>query len=117
MVALDAPVQGASIFVDRIDLASKLRLSDLKWQSNGPIPGQSPLTNFQTLTHQISLLAGLHTLINLFTTKPKNNLFYRIKDLSHRISSFTTFLYELPLIYSIPLLYIRVSTVCCSIDV
>ena len=27
---------------------------------------QSPLTKFQTLTHQISLFAGLHTLSKLF---------------------------------------------------
>ena len=30
---------------------------------------KSLLTNFQTLTHQISLLAGLHTLSNLFHYK------------------------------------------------
>ena len=32
---------------------------------------KSTLTNFQTLAHKISLLAGLHTLSNLFTAKLK----------------------------------------------
>ena len=37
------------------------------------ILGKSPLTIFQTLTHQIILLAGLHTLSNLFHYKKKTN--------------------------------------------
>ena len=59
-------VQGASFYVERIELASKLKLSDQKWQWSRPFSGKSAFTNFQTLTHQISLLAGLHTLSNLF---------------------------------------------------
>ena len=39
------------------------------------------LKNFYTLTHQITLLAGLHTLSNLFHYKTKTqNLFYFTKD-------------------------------------
>ena len=57
-------------YSERIDLASKLRNAN----NGGGVShfhAKSPLTNFQTLTHQISLLAGLHTLSNLFTKKPK----------------------------------------------
>ena len=31
-----------------------------KWRWSMPFSGKSPLTNLQTLTHQISLLAGSH---------------------------------------------------------
>ena len=55
------------------------------------ISDKNLLTHFQTLTHQITLLAGLHTLSNLFHYKTKNNLFHRIKDLFHCISNFTIF--------------------------
>ena len=44
---------------------------------------------FQKPTHQITLLAGLKTLSNLFTTKPKKNLFYHINDLFHCILNLT----------------------------
>ena len=71
-VALDTPVQGASFYIEEIDLASKLRLFDQKWQWSRPFSGKSPLSNFQTLTHQISILAGVHTLSNLFRYKTKN---------------------------------------------
>ena len=40
-----------------------------KWRWSRPFSGKSPLRNFQTLTHQISLLADLHTLSNLFHYK------------------------------------------------
>ena len=40
-----------------------------KWHWSRPFSNKSPLTNFQTLTHQISLLADLHTLSNLFHYK------------------------------------------------
>ena len=43
--------------------------------------GQKSPHEFQTHTHQILLLAGLDTLINSFITKPKNYLFYQIRDL------------------------------------
>ena len=62
-VALDAAVQGASFYVERIDLATKLRESDQKWQWSRPFSRKSPLTNFQTLTHQISLLADFTQII------------------------------------------------------
>ena len=50
-------MQSASFYVERIDLASKLR----KCLPNGGrvvhFQVKSPLTNFQKLTHQITLLA------------------------------------------------------------
>ena len=51
---------------------------------------KSPPTNFQTLTHQISLLTRLHTLNNLFQQKLKNNLFYYSKDPFHCIFYFSS---------------------------
>ena len=53
MGALDAPVQGASFYVEKIKLASKLR--ELYYGVGvGHFQAKSPLTNFQTL-------AGLNT--------------------------------------------------------
>ena len=46
----------ASFYVERIDLASKLRLSNQKWQWSRSFSSKKSLTNFQTLTHHISLL-------------------------------------------------------------
>ena len=88
---VDSPIKCASFYVERIDLASKLRKCKPKWRWSRHFQAKGPLTNFQTLTHQITLFAGLHTLSNLFITKPKNNLFYRIKDIFHCISNLTIF--------------------------
>ena len=63
---VDSPIQCASFYVERIGLASKLRKFLPKWRWSWPFSGKSPLTNVQKLTHQMSLLAGLHTLSNLF---------------------------------------------------
>ena len=57
MILLDSPVQGASFYVGRIDLASKLRKSDRNSIGVDHFQEKSPLTNFQTLDHQIPLLA------------------------------------------------------------
>ena len=43
--------------VERIDLASKLRNANLNGGGVGHFQVESPLTNFQKLTHQITLLA------------------------------------------------------------
>ena len=72
---VDAPILCASFYVERIDLASKLRKCKPKWRWNRPFSGKSPLTNFQTLTHQISLFAGLHTLSNPFHEKTKKQTY------------------------------------------
>ena len=72
---LDAPVQVAFFYIERIDLAPKLSKIGPKWRWSRPFSGKKFLTNVQTLNHQISLLAGLHTLSNLFHYK-KNKTTY-----------------------------------------
>ena len=46
MIFLDSPVQGASFYVGRIDLASKLRKYDLKWQWSRPFPSKKSPRKF-----------------------------------------------------------------------
>ena len=60
----------------------KIKKMQTKMAVSRPFSGKSPLTNFLTLTHQISLFAGLHTLSDLFhyKKKTKNNLFYNTED-------------------------------------
>ena len=93
MFIVDSPIKCASFYVERIDLASKLRKCKPKWRWSRHFQAKSPLTNVQTLTHQITLFADLHTLSILFITKPKNNLL--------RHFSLYFILYELPLIQSL----------------
>ena len=50
---VDAPIQCASFYVERIDLTSKLRKLDQNGKGIGHFQPKSPLTNFQILTHQI----------------------------------------------------------------
>ena len=68
---LDWPIQCASFYLERIGLGSKLRELYWKWRLSLPFSGQSPLTSLQKLTHQISLLAGLHSLNDTFHQKNK----------------------------------------------
>ena len=44
---MDAPIQGASFYVERIDLASKLRFEP-EMALESPLSGKSPLTHFKT---------------------------------------------------------------------
>ena len=63
--SVDAPTQGASFDLERIDLALKLRKAEMT--RVGHFLEKSPRTYFQTLTHQISLLASLDTFKQLVT--------------------------------------------------
>ena len=55
----------------------------------GHFSKKSPLTNFQTLAHQISLLASVNTLIIFFSIKLKNKPSYAIQAHFNEISIFT----------------------------
>ena len=54
---VDATMQCASFYVERIDLASKLRKANQNGGGVGHFQVKSLLTNLQNLTHQITLLA------------------------------------------------------------
>ena len=69
MGASDAPVQGASFYVEKIKPASKLESYTRNGVGVGHFQAKSPLTYFQTLTHQISLFASLNTFNNFFLYK------------------------------------------------
>ena len=56
-VFLDAAGEGESFYIERIDLAPKLRKIGPRCLLMRPFSGKKYLTNFLTLTHQISLLA------------------------------------------------------------
>ena len=64
-----------SFYIGRIDLTSKLRKVLPKWRWSHHVQAKNSLTDFQTLTHQIILLAGLHTLSNLFHYKTKKTTY------------------------------------------
>ena len=51
-----------------------LTVVTFKRQGNYYFQTKGPLTNFQTLTHQISLLAGLRTFNNPFRQKTKKEV-------------------------------------------
>ena len=67
------------------------------WRWSRPFSGKSPLTNFQTLAHQISLLAGLHTVNNPFHQRTKKEPILQHLDSFHFIFKFQINLDELPL--------------------
>ena len=73
---LAATAQGASFYVERIDIASKLRELNQKWRWSRSFSDTSPLTNFQTLIHQISLLASLDTLSSFFLYKTQKQTIF-----------------------------------------
>ena len=54
----------------------KIEKSITKMAIESTILGQKSFANFQSLTHQITLLAGLHNLATFFTTKPKKIIEY-----------------------------------------
>ena len=61
---------------DRIDLASKLRELNQKWRRSRSFSFKNPLTNFQTLAHQISLLTSVDTLISFFLYKTQKQTIF-----------------------------------------
>ena len=89
-------MQCASFYVERIDLASKLRKCSPKWRWSRPFSGKSPLTNFQQLIPQITLLADFTHFERPFSLQnQKNNLFtslktfctvFKIHHISHELS-------------------------------
>ena len=72
MGALDAPAQVASFYVEKIKLASKLRVIP---EGVFHFQAKSALTYFQTPTHEISLFASLNTLNDFFLYKTQKQAF------------------------------------------
>ena len=66
LLYVDAPIQCASLYVERIDLTSKLRKCKPKWRWSRPFSGKKSKK----------------------PKKLKNNLFYNTKDLFHCFSNF-----------------------------
>ena len=62
-----------------------------------PFSGKSPLTYFQTPTHQISLFACLDTLNNFFLNKTQKNLFLAFPANFNCISLFNQIGFHWPL--------------------
>ena len=65
-------MQYASFYVERIDLASKLRKCLQNGGGVGHIQVKSPLTNFQKLTPQITLLADFTHFERPFSLQNQN---------------------------------------------
>ena len=61
------PVQGASFYIERIDLGPKLSKIAPTWHGDGVGGFQAKVQNFLTLTHQISLFADFTHLVQLFS--------------------------------------------------
>ena len=69
---VDSPVHSMRMFLRQENWSSiKIERVITKMAVESTILGKSPLTNFQALTEQISLLAGLHTFNNHFHKKAK----------------------------------------------
>ena len=88
MGALDASVQGASFYVEKIKLASRLRELYQNGVGVGHFQAKSPLSYLLTPTHQISLFATIDTLNNffLYKTQKQTNM-----SLSRRFQLYFTF--------------------------
>ena len=89
MGPLDAAAQSTSFYIERIELASKLRELNKKWRWSRPFSGKSCLIYFQTLVHQISLLASADTLSSFFslqTSKTNHPLPFKLTPTKFQFS-------------------------------
>ena len=84
-VFVDVPIQCASFYVERIDLASKLRKWLPKWWWSRPFPGKKSPYIFSETDPSNQIISTFYTFwATFFTTKKQtNNLFHLILYFKH----------------------------------